>query len=77
MPRRREPRIENIANHPRRYVSLRVAAAYLELDERIVRRLLEAGALSYSVTGTGRRRIEVRELAAYEERCRHRVESLT
>lgn len=70
MPRRREPRIENIANHPRRYVSVRVAAEYLERDERTVRGLMELGVLGYSLTGGGRRRIEVAELAAYEERCR-------
>jgi hypothetical protein len=40
-PRRAEPRITNPATHPRRYVALTVAAAYLEVDRKTLATYLE------------------------------------
>lgn len=69
--RQREPRIVDLVTHPRRYVCLRVAAHYLEVDERHLRREMDAGRLPYSIL-TRRRRIAVRDLAAYESA--HRID---
>lgn len=62
-------REKGAAGHPCRYVNLAVAAEYLELNERTLDKFLEAGLLVYSTHGR-RRRIEVTELLAYEERQR-------
>ena len=43
--RPREPRITNIATHPRPHVSLIVAAEYLGLHEQTVRARIEDGRL--------------------------------
>lgn len=43
--RPREPRITDIATHPRPHVSLRVAADYLKLHEKTVRARIEDGRL--------------------------------
>lgn len=43
--RPREPRISNIATHPRPHVSLTVAAEYLGLHEQTVRARIEDGRL--------------------------------
>jgi excisionase family DNA binding protein len=67
--KKREPRITNLATHPRRYVGLIVAAKYLEIDWRTLNKLLDNGVMAFSLSG-GRRRIETAELAAYEERER-------
>jgi excisionase family DNA binding protein len=72
MRRRAEPRILDPATHPRRYVSLRVAAVYLELDEKTLRKLIDNDELPYSRFGD-RRKIEVKELVAFEERQRRRA----
>jgi len=50
-------------------VSTRVAARWLELDEDTVRKFLDSGVLGYSTLGR-RRRIEVVELVAFEQRNR-------
>lgn len=43
--RRREPNIVDITTDPRESVCLRVAAEYLELDERTVRSRIDSGKL--------------------------------
>jgi excisionase family DNA binding protein len=67
--RQREPRLTDPANHPRRTVCLRVAAEYLEIDERTVRARLDEGELFGFKSGKAYR-IEVSELVAYREKCR-------
>lgn len=67
--RRVEPRIVDPATHPKRYVSPRVAAIYLEVDEKTLRKYLRSGLLAFSQFGD-RRRIEVTELVAFEQRQR-------
>lgn len=69
--RRAEPRITDPAHHPRRYVGLRVAAIYLECDERLVRKYLDSGVLPFAWRGQ-RRKIELADLLAFEERQRVR-----
>lgn len=69
--RQREPRIQDLATHPRRSVSLRVAARYLDIDVRTLRKYLDSGLLDY-VTRGERRKIEITALAAFEERQRTR-----
>lgn len=72
-PRRAELRITDPATHPRRYVSLQVAAEYLEVHPMTLRKYLTEGLIPFSWFGR-RRRIEVVELAAFEQR--QRVKSL-
>ncbi len=69
MPRRSEPSIVDPATHPRRYVSLRVAARYLEVDEKTLRKYLSCDLIAFSWFGQ-RRKIEVAELVAFEARQR-------
>lgn len=65
--RRPEPRIVDPATHPRRHVSLVVAAAYLEVDRKTLNKWLDAGMLSFEDRGS-RRRIAVAELVDFEAR---------
>ncbi len=65
MSRRQEPRIVAPATHPRRYVSLRVAAIYLELDPRTLGKYLESGTLAYSEFGK-RRKIAIADIVVFE-----------
>ena len=67
MKRRAEPRISDLASHPRRNVSLRVAADYLGIDRRTLNNYLAAGLLAFLQLGK-RRKIAVEELAAFERR---------
>lgn len=69
MAQRRRPEawIVDPATHPRRYVSLRVAARYLELERRTLNKILECGLLT-AVRFGERRKIAVEELTAYERR---------
>lgn len=71
MSARRESRIVDPATHPRRYVSLRVAAAWLEIDPRTLNKYLDSGLLEFEWFDR-RRRIAVAELVAYERRRRSR-----
>lgn len=71
MRRRVEPRIVDPTTHPRRYVSLRVAAAYLEVDPRTLNKYLDSGLLEFEWFDR-RRKIAVAELVAYERRRRER-----
>ncbi len=43
--RRPEPRIQDPATHPRRSVCLRVAADFLQINERTLRARIEAGVI--------------------------------
>lgn len=63
-------RITDPATHPKRYVSLQVAAEYLEVHPTTLRKYLREGLLDFSRFGS-RRKIEVKELVAFEQR--HRV----
>ena len=65
--RAKEPRIVNPQTHPRRYVSLAVAADFLEVDRQTLNKWLTAGLLAYQDYGT-RRKIAVSELVAFEQR---------
>lgn len=67
MRRRTEPRIVDPATHPRRYVCLRVAAAYLEVDRRTLNKYLDSGLLD-ATWFERRRKIAVTELLAFERR---------
>lgn len=67
--RRGEPRLLDPATHSRRYVSVRTAAKYLEVDERTLRKYLDAELLECLVVGA-RRKIDVADLAAFEQRQR-------
>lgn len=63
--RRREPRIVNLATHPRSAVSLTVAAEYLQLHEQTVRARIEDGRLAAIRDGRAYR-ITLTALATYE-----------
>lgn len=67
MKRHPEPRITDPRTHPRRFVSLAVAADYLETDQRTLRKWLEHGLIAFEDRGT-HRRIAVSELVAFEQR---------
>lgn len=69
MTRRAEPRIVDPATHPRRYVSLRVAAAYLEVSPRTLHNYLDERLIDFMEFGR-RRKIAVAELVAFEQRQR-------
>lgn len=71
MKRKGEPRIVDPATHPKRYVSLKIAALYLEIDEKTLYKLLDNGLIEYVVIGR-LRKIEPCELVAYETRQRVR-----
>lgn len=71
--RRRELLITDPSTHPRRYVSQRVAAHYLGIDARTLRKYLAAKKLGYSWFG-GRRKIELTELVDFEKRQRCKAE---
>lgn len=63
--RRAEPRIVDPATHPRRYVSLVVAAEYLEVDRKTLEKL------GIPTTPFGqRRKILVADLIAWEANAR-------
>ena len=65
--RREQAPIVDLATDGRRWVCLRVAAEYLELDERTVRARIESGALEAEVDGKVIRVI-LRGLRAYLQR---------
>jgi hypothetical protein len=68
---RREPALVDPLAHPRKTVSVKIAARYLEIDERTLRKLI--GAKRIACTWRGRLcKLEVSEIAAYEERERRR-----
>jgi excisionase family DNA binding protein len=64
--RRAEPRIVDPKTHPRRVVCLRVAADYLDMDERTLRARIEAGTLRARRDGK-LYRIAVDDLIRYAE----------
>jgi excisionase family DNA binding protein len=70
--RRAEPRIVDPATHPRRYVSLRVAAAYLEVNEKTLAKYLASGQIAFTQFGS-RRKLRVDDLVAFEQRNRSDV----
>lgn len=72
-PRRPEPRIVDPATHPRKLVSLVVAAAFLECDRRTLNKYIKLGMLAYEDRAT-RRKIAVAELVAFQQR-QHRPAS--
>lgn len=67
--RRAEPWITDPATHPKRYVSLRVAARYLEVDRRTLNVFIAENLLAPTWFGK-RRKVEVTELVAFEQRQR-------
>lgn len=67
--RRSEPRIVDPETHPRRTVCLRVAAEYLEIDERTLKASIDDGGLEAFRLGKVYR-IELAELVAYRDRRR-------
>jgi excisionase family DNA binding protein len=62
--RRREPRIIDLATHPRDQVSIQVAAEYLGLDVRTVKARMDDGEIDGHVDGR-RWRIPLESLRAY------------
>lgn len=67
--RREEPLLDPLTDR-RRTVSVRLAAAYLELDVPELRKLMRAGKIAYLRLSARRTRIEVQELVDYWESCR-------
>ncbi|MGE0450861.1 MAG: helix-turn-helix domain-containing protein [Vicinamibacterales bacterium] len=67
MSRRREPPIVDPATYPRRFVTQRTAAQWLEMDEKTLRKALDDGELGYTWFGQ-QRRIKVADLIAFESR---------
>lgn len=67
--RRTDPRIIDPATHPRRYVSLTVAALYLEVHRTTLHKFLDERLLSYVQFGKWRK-IELTELVAFAKRQR-------
>lgn len=65
--RRAEPRIFDAATHPRRWVSLIVAAEFLEVDRKTLGIYLADRRLEFQWFGR-RRKIAVAELVAFLER---------
>lgn len=65
--RPREPRILDLATHPRPAVSLAVAAEYLDVSPKTARARIESGQLEARREGRIYR-IELRALATYVER---------
>lgn len=55
------------ATDRRRYVSLNLVADYLGINEKTLYKILDSGLMAYVNIGQ-RRKIELRELMAYEER---------
>jgi excisionase family DNA binding protein len=66
--RRAETRLTDPATHPRRTVCLRVAAEYLEMDERTLKARIDEGVLSGFRSGKVYR-IDVTEVVRYREQC--------
>jgi excisionase family DNA binding protein len=64
--RRAEPRLTDPSTHPRRTVCLRVAAEYLEMDERTVQARIQDGKLQAFRDGKVCR-IDVDSLVAYRD----------
>lgn len=69
--RQREPRIMNPSQHTRRYVSLVVAAEYLEVNRKTLNAYIEEGLLAAYQFGA-RRRVRAKDLVEFEERQRVR-----
>lgn len=67
LSRRAEPRIDDPATHPRRYVSLVVAAEYLEINRKTLNAFMAEGLIAYEQRGA-RRKIAVQELIDFERR---------
>lgn len=63
--RRAEPRIVDPRTHPRRTVSVRVAADYLEIGVPTLRKLMRAGQIAYVRLTPRDTRIEVTELVDF------------
>ena len=73
--RPREPRITNIATHPRPHVSITVAAEYLNLHEQTVRARIEDGRLEAVRDGLVWR-IPLTGLVQYQQRLLAEVASV-
>lgn len=67
--RRPEPRIAHLATHPRKTVGLKVAAEYLEIDERTLRARIDRGDID-ALCDERVIRIDVDSLRAYVARKR-------
>lgn len=67
MSRRRELPIVDPATYPRRFVTQRTAARWLEMDEKTLRKALDDGELGYTWFGQ-QRRIKVTDLVEFEAR---------
>lgn len=65
------PRLTDLATYSRRYVSLREAARWLEIDPKTLNKYLAEGLLPV-VRHNGRRRLEVTALARFEREARRR-----
>lgn len=70
--RTREQRITDPNAHPRKFVSLAVAADFLEVDRKTLNAWLNNGDLVFVQFGR-RRKIAVRELVAYLQRQERRA----
>ena len=66
--KRAEPRIVDPATHPREWVSVTVAAEYLEEDPRAVSGLLDEGRIPFRQVGR-RKKIRLADLLAFERSC--------
>jgi hypothetical protein len=70
--RRAEPRIVDPKTHPRQKVGLRVAALYLEIDERTLKARVDEGLIECEIDGRVYR-FSLTVLVAYKHRVRHRL----
>lgn len=70
--RRPEPRITDTTTHPRQHVGLRVAALYLELDERTLKARVDEGRIDCEIDGRVYR-FSLAVLVAYKHRVRMRM----
>ena len=68
--RTREPRILDPATHPREYVCLIVAAEFLELDLRTLRKRIQLGKFPVEWQDEKVYKIRLADLVAYKQRRR-------
>ncbi len=71
--RRPEPRVEDPATHPRKWVNLSRAAEFLNMDRRALNLYIADGSVRAEPWGRGRKKIHVDELARFKAWLRRRL----
>jgi hypothetical protein len=67
--RRPEPRIEDPATHPKRWVNFTVAAEFLEMDRRALNAYVDEGKVAAEFKGR-RRKIHINEIVRFKAALR-------